>query len=73
MDDNYHGTVADDDAIIYTIASNQANAIRFLSATRTLIVGTVGGEFSVSGGGTDDPVTPTNILIKNNLTMVVQT
>ena len=40
------------------------NAIRFLSATRTLIVGTVGGEFSVSGGGTDDPVTPTNILIK---------
>ena len=64
MDDNYHGTVADDDAVIYTIASNQVNAIRFLSATRTLIVGTVGGEFSVSGGGTDDPVTPTNILIK---------
>ena len=64
MDDAYHGTIADDDAIIYTIASNQVNAIRFLSATRTLIVGTVGGEFSVSGGGTDDPVTPTNILIK---------
>lgn len=64
MDDNYHGTVTDDDAIIYTIASNQVNAIRFLSATRSLIVGTVGGEFSVSGGGTDDPVTPTNILIK---------
>lgn len=64
MDDGYHTTVADDDAIIYTIASNQVNAIRFLSATRTLIVGTVGGEFSVSGGGTDDPVSPTNILIK---------
>jgi hypothetical protein len=64
FDENYHGTVADDDAITYTIASNQVNAISFLSATRTLIVGTVGGEFSVSGGGTDDPVTPTNILIK---------
>jgi hypothetical protein len=64
MDENRDGTVADDDAIIYTIASNQVNAIRFLSATRTLIVGTVGGEFSVSGGGTDDPITPTNILIK---------
>jgi hypothetical protein len=62
--ENYHGTVVDDDAITYTIASNQVNAIRFLSATRSLIVGTVGGEFSVSGGGTDDPVTPTNILIK---------
>jgi hypothetical protein len=64
MDENRGGTIVDDDAIIYTIASNQVNAIRFLSATRTLIVGTVGGEFSVSGGGTDDPVTPTNILIK---------
>jgi hypothetical protein len=64
MDENRGGTIADDDAIIYTIASNQVNAIRFLSATRTLIVGTVGGEFSVSGGGSDDPITPTNILIK---------
>ena len=64
MDDNYHGTVSDDDAIIYTIASNQVNAIRFMTATRTLIVGTAGGEFAVSGGGTDVAITPTNILIK---------
>ena len=64
MDDNYHGTIADDDAIVYTIASDQVNAIKFLSSTRILIVGTVGGEFSVSGGGGDDPVTPTNIIIK---------
>ena len=64
MDDNYHGTVADDDSIIYTIASNQVNAIRFMTATRTLIIGTAGGEFTVSGGGTDIAITPTNILIK---------
>jgi len=64
MDDNYHGTVADDDSIIYTIASNQVNAIRFMTATRTLIIGTAGGEFAVSGGGTDNAITPTNILIK---------
>src|SRR5210317_497040 len=64
MDDNYHETVADDDAIIYTIASNQVNAIRFMTATRTLIIGTAGGEFAVSGGGTDIAITPTNILIK---------
>ena len=64
FDENYHGTVVDDDAVTYTIASNQVNAIRFLSATRTLVIGTVGGEFSCSGGGTDDPITPTNILIK---------
>ena len=64
MDANIGGTVADDDAIIYTIASNQVNAIRFMTATRTLILGTAGGEFTVSGGGTDNAVTPTNILIK---------
>ena len=64
MDDGYHETIADDDAIVYTIASNQVNAIRFMTATRTLIIGTAGGEFTVSGGGTDSAVTPTNILIK---------
>jgi hypothetical protein len=64
MDANIGGSVADDDAIIYTIASNQVNAIRFMTATRTLIIGTAGGEFTVSGGGTDSAITPTNILIK---------
>ena len=64
MDANLTGTIADDDSIVYTIASNQVNAIRFMTATRTLIIGTAGGEFTVSGGGTDSAVTPTNILIK---------
>ena len=64
MDANIGGNVADSDAIIYTIASNQVNAIRFMTATRTLIIGTAGGEFSVSGGGSDSAITPTNILIK---------
>ena len=64
MNENRGGTIADDDAIIYTIASNQVNAIRFMTATRTLIIGTAGGEFAVSGGGTDNAITPTNILIK---------
>jgi hypothetical protein len=63
FDDNYHSTIADDDAIVYTIASNQVNAIRFLTATRTLIIGTAGGEFAVDGGGTGQSITPTNILI----------
>jgi hypothetical protein len=64
MDANLGGTIADDDAIIYTIASNQVNAIRFLASTRTLIIGTAGGEFAVSGGGDNDSITPTNIMIK---------
>ena len=57
------GTNADD-AMVYTIASNQVNAIKFLKAQRTLIVGTVGGEFTASADGTDASITPTNIAIK---------
>jgi hypothetical protein len=64
MDANIGGTVADDDAIIYTIASNQVNAIRFMAASRTLIIGTAGGEFTVTGGGDNNAITPTNIMIK---------
>ena len=57
------GTNADD-AMVYTIASNQVNEIRYLKAVRTLIVGTTGGEFTVSADGTDAAVTPTNVTIK---------
>ena len=57
------GTNADD-AMVYTIASNQVNAIRYMKAVRTLVVGTTGGEFTVSADGTDAVLTPTNITIK---------
>ncbi|WP_435149967.1 hypothetical protein ACIJYB_03940 [Candidatus Pelagibacter bacterium nBUS_44] len=57
------GTNADD-AMVYTIASNQVNAIRYMKAVRTLVVGTTGGEFTVSADGTDASITPVNITIK---------
>ncbi len=57
------GTLADD-AMIYTIASNQVNRVRYLKAQRTLIIGTTGGEFTVTADGTDAAVTPTNLTIK---------
>ena len=61
------GTNADD-AMIFTIASNQVNSIRYLSASRSLIVGTVGGEFLVTGSDTVDGLTPTNINIRRQAT-----
>ena len=64
MDDNYHGATTDASAMIYTIASNQVNAITSIKATRTLIVMTTGGEFTVTSGGTSAPVTPTNLNIR---------
>jgi len=61
--DNFHTGSSDDDALIYTIASNQVNAIRFLSATRVLTVGTSGGEYVLTSTN-DGPVTPTTTLIR---------
>ena len=58
------GAVLDSSALTYAIASNQVNVIRYLSATRSLLVGTVGGEFAVRASGTDQPLTPTNAQIK---------
>jgi len=60
---NFTVGTADDDALIYTIASNQVNAIRYLSATRVLTVGTTGGEYVVTATS-DGPVTPTTTLIR---------
>jgi hypothetical protein len=59
-----NSNVLDTNALTYTIASNQVNVIRYLSATRSLLVGTVGGEFAVRASGTDQPLTPTNAQIK---------
>ena len=60
--ENMTSGTADDNAMVYTIASNQVNAIQAMKATRTLIVMTTGGEYAVSAG-TGVAITPTNISI----------
>ena len=62
--DNMTSGTSSDDAMVYTIASNQVNAIESLKATRTLIVMTTGGEYSVTSGSSQDAITPTNINIR---------
>ena len=53
----------DNDALIYQIASNQVNNIRYMSATRVLTIGTSGGEYVLTTTN-DGPVTPTNAQIR---------
>ena len=60
---NFTTGSGDDDALVYTIAANQVNAIRYLSATRVLTVGTAGGEYVVTASN-DGPITPTTTLIR---------
>lgn len=51
------------DAITYTIASDQVNAIRWLSPGKSLTIGTVGGEFLMSASTRDEAITPSNVKI----------
>jgi hypothetical protein len=60
--ENFAGGTKDDDATTFTISANDVNIIRWLLPSRTLLIGTFGGEFQVSGGTT--AITPTNVQVK---------
>lgn len=54
----------DSDAMIYTIAAEQVNVIRWMSPQNALLVGTVGGEWRVSSTSIEAPLTPTNVAVR---------
>ena len=60
--EDYNAGTLDTSALIYTIGSNQVNVIRYLTASRALLVGTSGGEFVVRASS-DEPISPTNTQI----------
>ncbi len=67
--DSYEGgavEVQDDDGLDFTIAADQVNAIRWMSPGRQLILGTSGGEWSVTSDG--PVVTPLDIAVKREST-----
>lgn len=58
--------VQDDDGLDFTIAADQVNAIRWMSPGRQLILGTSGGEWSVTSDG---PVlTPLDLTVRREST-----
>ena len=57
-----------DDAMVYTIATDQVNAIRWLNPGPVLSVGTAGGEFIVSASAEDEALTPTNVRVVRHTT-----
>lgn len=60
------GTVTDSNGFVYTIGDDQVNDIRWLSSGRIMMIGTAGGEHSMTGGTSSSyaPVTPSNVTIK---------
>ena len=61
------GTV-DDDALNFTIASDQVNVIKHLLPARFLQILTTSSEFTLSGGQGTQPVTPTNVNVLRETT-----
>lgn len=54
----------DDDGITFTIASEQVDAVQWMSGGRTLSIGTTGGEYIASADTPGKPLTPANITIR---------
>ncbi len=65
--DDFTGGVDADHACFFTLApaSGQVDFIAWARGTsKHLVVGTFGGPFRVSGGGLDEPITPTSINVR---------
>lgn len=58
------GTVLDDNAVAYTITSGKISPINWMVSGPVLLIGGLGQEWQVrASGSTQEPVTPTNIIV----------
>jgi hypothetical protein len=62
--ENFTPGADDTDALDYQIATEQVNAIRWISSGRGLAIGTSGGAFILSTGNDFTPITPTNVQVR---------
>lgn len=59
------GTVASDNALAFNLNANDVNVIRWMTSDeKGLLVGTVGGEWSVRASSQSEALTPTNVSAK---------
>ena len=61
--ENHTPGTLDDDPVVYTLATDKVNAIRWMSPGKVMSVGTVGGEFIISGSSIAEALTPTNVRV----------
>jgi len=57
----------DDDALEFTLSSRQVNVIEWLIGKDKVLIGTSGAEWTIEGG-TDEPLTPSNVIAKQHST-----
>lgn len=61
--ENFTYGTNDDDALNYTINTQDLNTITWLSPGKVLAIGTTSGEFTINGNQISDPITPTSVRI----------
>lgn len=54
----------DTDAFAYTLGAQQRDAIEWIVTQKALLIGTSGGEWSMQAGAADQPLTPSNVLVR---------
>ena len=64
--ENFETGADDSDALSFTLASEQVNAARWLESGDVLHMGTHGGTWRLGATNTDDPVTPTDVKVRQN-------
>ena len=60
---NFSSPIKSDDSFEFAINSNQVNAIRWIAVMSNLLIGTVGSEWKMSGGGGAETITPTSVAV----------
>lgn len=66
--ENHKYGTNDDDALNYTINTQDQNTIQWILSSKVLSIGTSNGEFTLSATQISDPVTPTNVRITSQTT-----
>lgn len=61
--ENHTAGDKDDDALIYTVASNEMNFIKWLRSMKSLVFGSASGEFVAAGSESGAPLTPSSVRI----------
>ena len=62
--ENFRYGTDDTDAVAYTIGSKRQQTILWLVAQKALMIGTTSGEWAMSGGDQNEPLSPTNVVVK---------
>lgn len=58
----------DDDSLEYTLGSGQINAIKWMMPGKVMALGTAGGSFTLSSGSDANPLTPSNVVVRRDVT-----